>query len=108
MKCLVLERTSTIDKIKTKASKFSYGADQYGLSFTYARMGTFIGQLGFYLQLKDVPVIDGTGYTGYIDINLPDVNVSDVNSLNEGMKKYDLQLVEKDYLIDVLIIKDQH
>jgi hypothetical protein len=52
-----------------------------------------------------MPVIDATGYTEGIDLLL-DTNITDIASLRKALQKYDLDLVEKDYAIDMLVIGD--
>ena len=52
-----------------------------------------------------MPVIDATGYLEGIDLQL-ETNITDIASLRKALQKYDLDLIEKDYEIEMLVIKD--
>ncbi len=104
-RCLVLERISGNDKIKSKGGKPQVNIDPLGAVLTNSKLGYLVAQLNHYLQTLDMPVIDATGYIVPVDLVL-DVNITNVESLRKALKIYDLDLVEKDYEIDVLVIKD--
>ena len=63
-------------------------------------------QLNHFLQLMKIPVVDATNYKESIDIEL-DANLSNLESLRNALQLYDLTIVEKDYEIDMLVIKDR-
>jgi thiol-disulfide isomerase/thioredoxin len=103
--CLALVRTSAVDKIKTRGDKERNSADGFGLSITNSGMGLLTSQLNHYLQHLRLPVVDGTGYTGKIDLAL-DATLSDVSSLRQALAKYDLDLIERKQDLEVLVISD--
>lgn len=106
VKCLVLERTSNIDKIRTKGDPINFSFAGYGATMTNCSLGLLLSQLnGINLQHLDMPVIDGTGYTGNVDLKL-DCDMSDPMSLNTALKAYDLAFVSKEVAIDMLVIRD--
>jgi len=106
VRCLVLERTSSIDKLKSKGGKIEQRFDIYGGKMQNCKMGLLMRQLNHFLQLMKIPVVDATNYKESIDIEL-DANLSNLESLRNALQLYDLTIVEKDYEIDMLVIKDR-
>lgn len=104
-RCLVLERISGDDKIKSRGGKPLVNIDPFGAVLTNSKLGYLVAQLNHYLQNSNLPVIDATEYTEPIDLIL-DTNITNVDSLRKSLQKYDLDLIEKDYEIEVLVIKD--
>lgn len=105
VKCLVLERTSISDKIRSDGGKPKSSFDPYGITMINTRITLLVSQLNYLLQNRKMPVIDATGYSEGIDLLL-DTNITDIESLRKALQKYDLDLVEKDYEIDMLVIGD--
>ena len=106
VKCLVLERTSDVDKIKTSGRPVNFSFDFMGASMTNCSIALLISHLnGTLLQHLDIPVIDQTGYKGKIDIRLRG-NLSDVETLRKALHAYDLDLVTRFMDIDMLVIRD--
>lgn len=54
----------------------------------------------------DLPVIDGTALSTKFDLNLQ-ISLTDISLLNKELKKQGLLLVEKDHLIDMIVINDK-
>lgn len=104
--CLVLVRTSDNDKLKSNQVAFVNNADAYSLSINNSNIQLLASQLNHYLQHLNKPVVDGTGYTGKVDINL-DAKLSSVEDLRRALKAYDLDLIEKEHEIEVLVIRDK-
>lgn len=105
-KVLALVRTSSLDKIASKGGTRDYKFT--GLQATMKNIGInmLTSQLGvIFLQNLPMPIVNDTGYKGKVDLEL-NADLSDVKSLNSELKKYDLQLVEKDKEINVLVIRD--
>lgn len=104
--CLVLTRTSTADKLVSRGSSPMADFSSQGCRIVNRNLDVFTGRLGMlYLQRSDLPVINGTGYTGKVDIELI-ADLGNVASINQALKAYDLQLVEAEREIDMLIISD--
>jgi hypothetical protein len=57
------------------------------------------------LQKSPYPLIDETGYAEEVDLELV-ANLSDVESLNKGLEKYDLKIIGAEREIDMLVIRD--
>lgn len=106
IECLVLERTSNVDKIKSSGAARKFSFDHFGATLTNYSIGLLLSQLnGVNLQLLNMPLIDGTKYEGKVDLKL-ECDLSDVLSIRKALKAYDLDLVQKSVSIDMLIIQD--
>ena len=103
--CLVLVRTTTEDKIKSKGGSREEAFDQFGILMQNCHINLLISQLGFFYQKSPRPVIDATGYNDYIDLKLI-ANVTNLQELSQALRAYGLDLVEKDYEIEMLVIRD--
>ncbi|TCC99986.1 TlpA family protein disulfide reductase [Pedobacter psychroterrae] len=105
--CIVLERTSTIDKIKSTANKTQVLIDGKSCLIKGNSLSRLIWKMNTsFFQLSPLPVIDGTGYTGLVDISFS-AKMSHLDDINKGLLPYDLQFVKKDREINVLVISDR-
>lgn len=104
-RCLVLERTTAVDKIKSKGGETHISVEPFEAVLVNSKLGFLVSQLNHFLQTLKMPVIDGTGYGESVDLKL-ETNITNVESLRKALQKYDLDLIEKDYEIEVLVIKD--
>jgi hypothetical protein len=104
VKCLVLKRTSTVDKLKTKGSEMIF---LFSLSKTDVQNTSVYALVNSLNAIPSVllPIIDETGYTGNIDLKMGPI--SDVTSIRRELSKYDLDLVEAERELDMLVIKDK-
>lgn len=105
-RCLVLERTSVTDKLRSKGGEPEDTFDSFGIKMTNSSITLLVSQLNHYLQKLEMPVVDATGYTAKVDLGL-EANIANMNELRKALQHYDLDLVEKDYEIEMLIIKDR-
>lgn len=106
--CLVLLRTSSKDKIKSKGKPAAYSFEYSEGNMVNCSLNLLVTQLNIHdLQLLSTPVIDGTNYNQNVDLKL-EANFSNVESLRKALQAYDLDLVEKDLEIDVVVIRDAH
>src|SRR5690606_20569952 len=100
--CLALVRTSKKDKIKARADKSEYVTSAVGYIIRKGNLARFVSDLNlFYMQQSPYPILDETGYSGEVDMELV-ANLSDVESLNKGLERYDLKISEVDREIDML------
>lgn len=104
--CLVLERTSSVDKLKTSGSHARVDFGYYEAAMTNSTITRLVSQLNIYLQHLPTPVVDRTGYTGNIDVRL-DADLTQVSTLREALHAYDLDLVEQEVEIEMLVIRDR-
>ena len=106
--CLVLVRTSSQDKIKSKGLPSTYSFEYGEGSMVNCSLNLLVTQLNIHdLQLLSTPVIDGTNYNQNVDLRL-EANFANVESLRKALQAYDLDLVTKDLEIDVVVIRDAH
>lgn len=122
VKCLAMVRTSTIDKLKTKGgspSESSFLFSEHAPdSFNYKSNKHFLINKPFkdlVNKLKSfgnyhwgIKVVDSTNYNGNIDFEM-NIITSDSPGIHEFQKvlnKYDLALVEKYILLDVLVLRE--
>jgi thiol-disulfide isomerase/thioredoxin len=106
VKCLTLVRTSNVDKILTKGGAPAIKLDRFGAKVTSCYLRVFISRMQYFLQAHPLPLADETGYANMADLDIQ-ANLSNINAINDALKKYDLQFVEKETVIDMLIIKDK-
>lgn len=105
-KCLVLVRTTKEDLL---ASKSTGKEDAVSNQFYYKDNGgyliNFMHAIMLDLQTINTPIVDGTGYTGKIDIEL-NCNTHNFNSVNKALEKYGLKFELQDYPVDYIVIRD--
>lgn len=104
IKQLVLKRTSTNDRIKSKGGKSTREADAFSIKLQNQPIRIFIGLLTDFYR-NSYPIYDETGLKEYIDIDII-CKITDVNDLNKELNKYELELVLEDRPTDVLVIRD--
>jgi thiol-disulfide isomerase/thioredoxin len=113
VKCLVLKRTSGIDKVASHQNTASLNDERINKSFyNYQAKGrtfnSFMLQLvALELQFIETPILDETGFAPgkLIDITL-EAKMSDWKSVNAALAKYDLTFKEAEREIDMVIITD--
>ncbi|RYG20601.1 MAG: redoxin domain-containing protein [Chitinophagaceae bacterium] len=106
-KCLALQRTSTVDKIATKGGTRAIALTQFGFTLTNGRLNDLIVQLSIKSQQKSpYPLVNQTNYNGFVDMAIS-ANLTDIKSINEALKAYDLEFVIAETEIEVLVIEDK-
>lgn len=124
VKCLVLVRTSDIDKLKTKGGPRK---DNFIQTDIYLRSGVnendtikliqnrsfeiFYQRMMGLIEINlSIPLIDSTSYVGNIDIEMkPEaIDSLDITKLRAGLRKYDLDIIEKECLLPVLVISEKN
>ncbi len=106
VKCLVLTRTSNIDKLSSKGSKPGSAFNGLGCQISNRELDVFTSKVGMlYMQRSALPVVNGTNYKGKVDLNIL-ADLGNVASMNTALKEYDLQFIEAEYDINMLVISD--
>ena len=121
VKCLVLIKTSNVDKLKTKGGKdmltsFSpgdermddaVGRDRVFRNRPYKNFSAIIGNVIEYAF--HLPFVDETGYSGNVDVSFNGNTITNltIKGLKKEFNKYDLDLVEQERPIDVLVLKEK-
>lgn len=102
--CLVLVRTSTKDKIKTKGGKTKNTFPSSPSILSNCPIGYMINRLNGDTPIK-LPIIDETGYTDNIDIEIS--GFTDLANLKKELNKYDLDLLTEKRNLNMFILKDK-
>lgn len=55
---------------------------------------------------NDLPIIDETGYKGNVDMII-NAKLNDMSSLRKDLKRYNLDLIEGERVINMLVIRDK-
>lgn len=104
VKCLVLRRTSGIDKMASKGGepignvlKSPYMLRNVSLDFLLSSLATN--------DITTLPVIDETGYLGKVDLKFS--SFQDLKSIQKELSAYDLELVEIAKELPMLVVKDK-
>lgn len=104
---LVLLRTSTKDKIKSTGGVSKSKFSNFGFSLKNFPLNRLFTHLNYvYLQNYFVPIVDGTNYSSWVDIEI-NASPSDVDAMNKELDKYDLKFVEKRVEVDFMVIRDK-
>ncbi|OCX54300.1 hypothetical protein BEL04_08560 [Mucilaginibacter sp. PPCGB 2223] len=104
---LVLIRTSENDKLKSSGAERKVDVGPYACHLHNAPLSALMMRLERqYLQNSPLPIADGTGYTGMVDLDL-EARLSNLDALNKELAKYDLQFIEKPYPAEILVIRDK-
>ena len=104
VKCLVLVRTSTKDKLATKGGEKRSTFPRTPSILRNVPLKNMINMLNGEINIKEL-FIDETGYTGNVDIEVS--GVKDIANLKKELQKYDLDLIPEERQILMMIIKDQ-
>lgn len=104
VKCLVLKRTSTVDKLKTKGSEMSFLFSLSKTNLQNTSLYALVNSLNAVPTIS-LPIIDETGYPNNIDLTMG--AISDLNSIRKELMRYDLDLVEAERVLDMLVISEK-
>lgn len=105
MKCYVLTRTSNKDKLSTKSAVTEESENRYYMHFRNYPMKMMVQKLSeYYLQLSQYPLVDETGYSGNIDIDI-NADLSDINDLNKAFEPYDITIKEDYKDIETMVVR---
>jgi thiol-disulfide isomerase/thioredoxin len=114
VRCLVLVKTKACNKLKSKggkpASNFWIKTDDSMHFIKNKPFKYLVNILNLSAKTKGLstPFINGTTYTGNIDIKMSTNAIDDfnINALKKDLKNYGLDLVEQTRLLNVLILKE--
>lgn len=107
VKCLVLKRTSNIDKIKSSGQNSVKEVTGFKFNVRNGTLQTLITRLNvLYMQNSKYPIVNGTNYIGKIDMEI-NAQLSNISEVNRELAKYDLKFEVDDYVTDVLVIEDK-
>jgi len=102
----VLVRTSAVDKLRSAGGNYAVQIGPFGGHIRNGYLQELLLRLNAqYQQLSKLPLADGTGYTGRVDLDL-EASLSDMTALNAALARYDLAFVQKDFPAEILVIRD--
>lgn len=104
VKCLVLVRTSTKDKLATKGGEKRSTFPRTLSILRNVPLKNMVNMLNGEINIKEL-FIDETGYTGNVDLEVS--GVKDIATLKKELQKYDLDLISQERQVLMLVIKDQ-
>jgi thiol-disulfide isomerase/thioredoxin len=115
IKCLLLISNGSLDKLKTKGGKpalnfyrMSDDSVRYFKNQPFEQIKSWLVRMGFGLS---TPVINLVKFTGNVDFEIKTTILREepfnLSSLRAVLQQYGLDLVEKYYLTDVLVISDK-
>lgn len=104
VKCLVLKRTSSVDKLKTKGSEMSFLFSLSKTNLQNTSLYALVNSLNAVPTIS-LPIVDETGYPNNIDLTMG--AISDLNSIRKELMRYDLDLVEAERVLDMLVISEK-
>lgn len=102
--CLILVRTSTIDKLKSKGGAPNCTFPSSPSILTNQKLSVMINMLADDTPIK-LPIIDETDYTGNVDIEIP--GVQDLSTLQRELNRYDLELIPAKRSLNMFVLKDK-
>lgn len=102
--CLLLTRTSGVDKLASKSDKTSVEFDRFSWKIAKADLNLVAERLNA-LESYPLKVINDTGYKGVVDMQIA-ANFPDLKSVNKELEKYDLKFVEGYKTTRLLVIRD--
>lgn len=105
MKCLVLVRTDTVDRIK-----FSSGERVFEYQGKIKKLRDFPpSNLVYYLNSfpENPPIFDGTNYLGNVDLELNFNSWTDIDAIRKALQPYGLDLREESRQMDMFVLTER-
>lgn len=104
-RCLVLTSISK-PRLNTEGGEKIIKVTPFGATLQNVPLSELMVRLQLqYLQNSVLPVVDGTGFKGPVDLKL-EGKMYDVPSLNQALAAYNLRFVEMDAVTPQLVIRD--
>ncbi|MGV3762703.1 TlpA family protein disulfide reductase [Parapedobacter sp.] len=106
--CYALVRQGVpTESFESNGGKPEIKADRFACRIRNAYLSSWIHQLNvFYLQKSPWPIIDDTGITYPVDLDI-NASLSDIEQMNKELAKYGLKFVKTTRRLKVLEIEDQ-
>ncbi|MEJ7780785.1 MAG: redoxin domain-containing protein [Daejeonella sp.] len=103
---LVLVRNSDQSTFVSSGGKPVLEFDRFGCRLVNVPLSEFINRLKtLYMQRTFPNIIDETGYTGKVDMEI-NASLSDLGLLNKELNKYGLQLKTEERMVETLVIRE--
>jgi len=105
IKCLVLIRTTTEDKLKSAGGDRVEILDQPVKKMNNVPLSTIIRKLNQYAV--NPPVLDETSYKDAVDMELKIDSWTDIPALRNALKPYGLDLKEEERVLEVFVLTEK-
>ncbi|WP_367867109.1 TlpA family protein disulfide reductase [Pedobacter sp. WC2423] len=105
MKCLVLTRTSSADKIKSKGGETILSFDKSVKEFKNTPFDNLVYKLNDYEN--NPPIINETGYEDPVDIELKIDSWTDIKTIKKVLRQYGLDFKEEERELDVFVLTEK-
>ncbi len=103
-KCLVLVRTSAIDKIKTRGGNLENSIPAKPSKLINGPISYLVMRLNGEATIK-LPIVDETHYIDNVDIRLS--GDLELQALRKELKQYDLDLAEAERYLNIFVLRDK-
>jgi thiol-disulfide isomerase/thioredoxin len=104
MKCFILERTDSIDRLSSKANQIKAVVKKDRIDIANMKVKSFLD----YLPGKEKPIlIDDTGITNNIDINIALPEKFDIAFYNTQLSRFGLKFELAERMVPTVIIKQR-
>lgn len=104
VKCFVLVRTSTKDKLATKGGEKRSTFPRTPSILRNVPLKNMVNMLNGEIPIREL-FIDETGYTGNVDLEVS--GVKDIATLKKELQRYDLDLIPQERQVLMMVIRDQ-
>jgi thiol-disulfide isomerase/thioredoxin len=105
--CYILKKIGAGQSLDAKDTVYKEDINAFGIAFRNARFGNLFFRLQtYYLQALQVPILDESGIEDKrVDMDLS-CNMSDLNSINNGLKKYGYGFVKEQRTEKYIVISE--
>lgn len=104
VKCFVLVRTTTKDKLATKGGEKRSTFPRTPSILRNVPLKNMVNMLNGEIPIREL-FIDETGYTGNVDLEVS--GVKDIATLKKELQRYDLDLIPQERQVLMMVIRDQ-
>jgi thiol-disulfide isomerase/thioredoxin len=105
--CLVIKKVSDNTLVKSSGGEGGVNYEYGTFTLRNRKIGVLVGYLNVLaMQKSPYPVVDGTGLTEAIDLDL-EADLSDITDLNKALSSYGLVIEKDQRVIDILVVKDK-
>jgi thiol-disulfide isomerase/thioredoxin len=106
VRCLVLVKTGPDSLLASRGGPYLVQVTPFACRLRQATLRQLMMRLDQqYLQNSPLPLVDGTGYVGRVDLDFA-ANMSSVPELNRALARYGLQLREQNAETELLYVRD--
>lgn len=103
--CLVLVRTTRRDLLASAGGAAQRNVDEQNYELRNKPFRHLMSALQYAYKWQPLPIVDETGYTGHIDIRLPQP-LDDLGQLRQALQAYGLDLRPARRKMDMLVISE--